>query len=101
MKLYVLGGTNIYVSVKFETSRRIVCTFLGDQSNGDNVSRQSCVIMYGPCEERLIMTTHGIRLSASNTIIIDLPAESPSNYCYIISASNGTFSIRIEGMSSK
>ena len=74
-----------------------MCTFLSDLSNSDNLS---CIIVYGLCEEQLNTITQGERLSSS-TIIIDLPPESPSIYCYIISASNGTFSIRIEGRSSK
>ena len=60
----------------------------------------SCDVAYGPCicEQPPTMTAQGT-LSSPNTVRIDLPnIPQTSEYCYVVNASNGTFSVLIKGL---
>lgn len=86
---------NQYVDVKFESSRRIVCTFPGLTSN----QSKSCEILYGECGQDFLMISRGISSSVngSNVIIQYFLQPSESDYCYIIRASNGSFTVQTNG----
>ena len=77
---------------------KLVCTFLGQN---DETSMVSCSVVYGPygCEQQTSMTTQLQGTSSSNTVSIDiLTIQEASEYCYVVNASNGTFSVLIKGL---
>ena len=82
--------------MRFETPKRIICNFT-EELDSEN---RSCSITYGSCEGQRNITAKGVR-NSSSIVIIDLPTKSLNVYCYVISASNGSFTIQIEGMSGK
>ena len=100
-----IGIINQYVDVNLESgddeSTRIVCTFL-NQRNAQSVI--SCDVVYWLCRQQN-MTTHvlGIRNSSITvTVIINLPISlQSSDYCYTINASNGTFTVLVQEISSE
>ena len=92
--------TNQFVDVKFESRTRIVCSF----SELTGTQNKSCVIMYGSCGQQLTMTVEGRSQSNSaGTVVINLPVtQTPSSsYCYIISTSNSTHTVKVQGMFSE
>lgn len=94
---YFSAKMNKYVDVTFESSTRVVCTFT-EQPGSQN--KKSCGIMYGSCGQQLTVTVLGRSTSAS-TVVIDFPELQSSDYCYIIRASNGTYTVQVQGMFSK
>ena len=84
------------MNITLESATRVVCTFLGLQDI--QMMRQlSCDIVYGPCQKNSKEEIHGKRTSF-NTVVIDLPTSIQSNvHCYIVNASNGTFTVLFEG----
>ena len=71
-----------------------MCTFLNHTS-----LRVKCEIAYGSCEQPLTSVVRGITTSP-NTVVISLPKPLAINDCYTITATNDTFSLQIQGMSS-
>ena len=88
--LYTLGRTNTYVNIIFQPTNKIVCTFL-DQREGQGTI--SCDIAYGPCQQQPNMIARG-KITSPNTVDTDLSINS--EYCYVVTASNGTFAILID-----
>ena len=87
----ILGQTNVYFNVSFETINKIICTqwHLSQQKNRSTVM---CNAVYWSCQQTI---THDMYTSSSSTVNIDLPERG--YYCYAINASNGTFTILVEG----
>ena len=79
-----------------ETANKIVCTFLSEQ---ESQSTLSCDVAYGPCQQQPTMIAQGT-VSLPNTVNIDLISaiSQTSDYCYAVNASNGTFTVLIEGL---
>ena len=69
----------------FQSTNRILCTFLAQQS-GQNT--MSCDVAYGPCQQEPTVIANIVNIA------ID---PQKSEYCYVINASNGTFTVLIEG----
>ena len=95
VKIHILiGQTNKYVNVTLEMTNKIVCTFLSQQESRSTIS---CDVAYGPCQQQPTMIAQGT-ISSPNTMNIDLPViPQTSDYCYAVNASNGTFTVIIEG----
>ena len=74
-----------------------MCTFT-EQSGSQN--NKSCDITYGPCGQQLTVTVRGRSTSAS-TVTIDFPELQSGDYCYIIRASNSTYTVQVQGMFSE
>ena len=94
--IILLGTTNQYVDVTFESARQVVCKFLGPAQTPSEVF---CSITYGPCQQRLNMSAEGSSISvheSHTTVRIDL-STNLNTYCYLINASNGTFNLLMEG----
>ena len=92
-----LGTKNEYVDIKFESATSIVCEF----RNQTRPNMKLCTITYGECEESLVMSAHGNTTDDSpNTVTLQLHSDL-QNYCYTINATNGTFTVLIEGIYSK
>ena len=81
-------------------SATIVCQFIDDQ--GKNM--KSCSIAYGPtteeCDNMAIHSHVSNTTSTSDSVVINLPVLSESigmEYCYVATASNGTFTAMVKG----
>ena len=90
-------STNQLFDVMFESANRVVCDFHSQQGN-QILGRKSCIIAYGPCDEILSSTTvQGVSDSSTN-VVIDLQEQPLINgYCYMVTASNGTTTVKIQG----
>ena len=71
-----------------------MCTFL-DQQKGQ--STVSCDVAYGPCQRQPTAIAQGTVTAESNIVNIEISPET-SEYCYVVNASNGTFTVLIEGL---
>ena len=78
-------------------TNKIVCTFLSQQ---ESQSTLSCDVAYGPCQQQPTMIARGTISSTNNIMDVVLIPEIPqtSDYCYVVNASNGNFTIVIEGL---
>ena len=70
-----------------------MCIFLDKQDN----SEKFCSVLYGPSSQQL--TSSGQGSSDTFTVILTLNFEDQkqTNYQYVITASNGTFTVQVEG----
>lgn len=84
------GGTNQFVSVVFyPESSMLACIF----DMGDN-SEKLCNVSYGP-NIQLLETTQNISNASIVTVTLDLLIGT--NYVYIVTASNTTDTVQVEG----
>ena len=95
--IITLDATNHYVTVNTESDERnILCKFLTDQQ--DVLKERRCTVFYGKCIQSLTHKVEGSIRNGSQISIqlhnTDLDAQT---YCYAVIASNGTFSVFIEG----
>ena len=102
-----LGMTNNFVQVRADLlSAAFFCEFIDNNDQSNNL--KSCSIAYGPVENcnRLqfpINHSHvmlGNTTAVSDSVVINLPVLSESigkEYCYIVTASNGTFMAIVKG----
>lgn len=82
----------MYVNISFQSTTKIVCTFL-DQQEGQGAI--SCDIVYGPCQQSNMIARGTI--SSPNTVEIDLSTIINPEYCYVVNASNGSmFTVLID-----
>ena len=89
-----LESTNTFVSVNFNKQfTYFTCKFHGVQPANDLDYRLNCSIVAGPYKEQNSTVT-------SDTVIVEfnpIPDKPPMMYDFIVSASNGTFTILVEG----
>ena len=79
------------MNITFEpTNKIIICTFVEKQEYWGTIS---CNIAYVPCQKQPFQDT----LNSPNIVTIDLPLNT-SEPCYVVNASNGTFTVLIEGV---
>ena len=105
MYLSHVDSVNHHLEINFDLLASTVhCIFTGQQISGEKY----CIIEYGPeenmCTPPLLYKSES-RQNTSHSLTIDLPASglsrsrSQSNrYCYIITASNGTWVVKVEGL---
>ena len=96
-------SVNRHLEVNFDLlSSTVHCSLTSPQTRGE----KHCVIEYGPqessCTPPLPYMSES-RQNTSHSLTVDLPvsglSHSQSNrYCYIITASNGTFIVKVEGL---
>ena len=97
-------SVNHHLEVNFDLlSSTVRCSFTSPQTRAE----KHCIIEYGPelessCTPPLLYKSES-RQNTSHSLIIDLPvtglSHSQSNrYCYIITASNGTSIMKVEGL---
>ena len=87
---------NHFLAVEFDSSAStITCVFLNQQDN----SGKSCSVVYGLCGENPHLSNQGVPTSTSNSIILQLQFENQTetDFCYSVTASNGTFSAIVVG----
>ena len=56
----------------------------------------SCDVAYGPCQQEPTEIARGTLTATSNIVNIAIDPQT-SEYCYVVNASNGTFTVLIEG----
>ena len=107
MHISQLGMTNNFVRVRADLLlATIVCEFIDNDDQSNNL--KSCSIAYGPvenCNRLQLPINHshimlGNTTAASDSVVINLPVLSESigkEYCYIVTASNGTFTAFVKG----
>ena len=93
IEIHAIGQINQYVNITFQSANRILCTFL-DQQRGQNT--MSCDVTYGPCRQEPTEIARGTITTTANTVNIAINPQT-SEYCYVVNASNGTFTVLIEG----
>ena len=80
-------------------SSAVICKFIEDQD--DNM--KSCTIAYGPGEACDNLAGHGLASDTtvkSESVVINLPVLSQNSgmeYCYVVTASNGSFTAMVKG----
>ena len=100
---FLIGTVNNFVQVIIDLlSSAVICKFTEDQ--GNNI--KSCtIIAYGPGEacDNLSSLTHGLASDttvSSDSVVINLPVLSQSSvmeYCYVVTASNDSFTAMVKG----
>ena len=101
--LCVAESVNHHLEVDFDLLASTVrCIFTSQQISGE----KHCIIEYGPQESSCtppLLNKSERRQNTSHSLTVDLPvsglSHSHSNrYCYIITASNGTSIVKVEGL---
>ena len=90
-----IGGINHFVRVDVVlTAKIVVCVFFNQQSNREKL----CSIEYGPVGGDCRTSSQASR-SLSNSVTVGLPLEQDTeqDYCFSVTASNGTFTAIVEG----
>ena len=98
-------SVNRHLEVNFDLlSSTVRCSFTSPQMRGV----KHCIIEYGPelessCTPPLLYKSES-RQNTSHSLTIDLPvsglshSQNGNRYCYIITASNGTSIVKVEGL---
>ena len=96
-------SVNHHLEVKFDLlASTIHCIFTSQQTNGE----KHCIIEYSPeentCTTPLLYKSES-RRNTSYSLTIDLPASGllysqGNRYCFVITASNGTSTVKVEGV---
>ena len=93
LKIHITGRSNKYVNITFQSINQILCAFLGQQGGQ---STMSCNVAYGPCQQEPTEIARGTITATANIVNIAIDPQT-SEYCYVVNASNGTFTVLIEG----
>lgn len=81
------------MNITFQSTNKILCTFLDHQRGQSAVS---CDVAYGPCQQEPTEIAWGTITATANIVNIAIDPQT-SEYCYVVNASNGTFTVLIEG----
>ena len=88
------GTNNEFVTIEFSSTKDIVtCSFL----NVQDTSRKSCSISYGPRLDMLIWSETDSSNMSNIPISLTAEAQQEANIFYVITASNSTFVVQVEG----
>ena len=89
------GCANNFVEVKYDpATSAITCVFL-NQPQG-MVIVKSCQIQYGDCQLKMTLTSN--ETTTTNDVALNLQfSASGQEYCYVVTASNGSHTVMVEG----
>ena len=89
---FVIGCSNLFVRVVYNSdTSTLMCIFLNEL----DISPKSCSITYGQCDTEMKQST---RIEDSNGTILTLTLqELAPPTCFIVMASNSTFSVSVDG----
>lgn len=91
--------TNDFLEVKYDAAEStITCIFL-DQPEGNAITRL-CRIKYGDCSSELTETSQDSSTTSEVPLKLQLP-RSGQDFCYQITASNGSNIVMVDGKISK
>ena len=92
-----LGTTNNFVDVIVDLPlSAFVCKFSDHEAN----TPKTCTVSYGPGESCDDLSRSGQAAATSESVLVHLPAlaqDSGSRYCYVVTASNGSFTAKVTG----
>ena len=85
--------TNNFVKVEYNSgTRSLTCVFL----NNLDTSEESCNVTFGECD-KLESSTYITDMETANSMTV-LPDHLIAGiYCYIVRASNGTYTVTVNG----
>lgn len=88
----ISGCTNQFVKVEFDSAASIfTCTF----SQLDNFENLSCDIRYGRCGQEL---SDSVSSTTTSTNVVTLDVRVSGATCYLVTASNGSYTVLVEGI---
>lgn len=98
--LLLSGCTNQFVKLKYApSSSTLSCQFL---TPPDTSELRSCSVRYKKCqEEQSSPQTVSMKNVTANPIALKLSVSEGNSYCFVVTASNITFNVRIGGNISK
>ena len=93
------GVINQFVDLSFDpTSKIATCLFLNQPKS---TNEKTCSIGYGVPRETCTIFSHQSSKSSSDKVYLGFPKanhlQSQKEYCFIATASNGTFTVLVEG----
>jgi hypothetical protein len=97
--LLCAGCINQFVQVEYDASASTLsCTFLKRQN-----SVKLCQIHYGPCGQDLTKTDNGT--TTFDVVLLNISVSSTSGgdetFCYIVMATDGSYTVLVEGSNGK
>lgn len=99
----LIGVKNTFVDVTFEENFNMaICKFLQWRPPNDKRYQSNCSIVYGYNSRFPASSTMG--LSSTNLVFLNLSTgdiPSKQEYWFVVTASNGTFTLQMTGMFSK
>ena len=91
------GCINQFVQVDYDAfASTLSCTFLKRQN-----SVKLCYVQYGPCGQDLTMTDEGTTTFDVVPLNISVLSGADETFCYIVMATNGSYTVLVEGSISK
>lgn len=88
-----IGCTNEFVKVEYNPTASVITCIFQHQWN----TTKLCSVVYGPCHQNLVHY-QASNTSNSDTVLLNIkPDLLDQMFCYIVTASNGTFTIMVEG----
>jgi transposase len=95
IKIYTTEEINKVVDVSVDiATRRFICTF----TNNQDLSEKSCSItLYRDCKEQDVLTTQANSTDSQIILVVGSLESDSSVYCYVVTASNDTSTINING----
>ena len=86
----ISGCTNQFVKVEYDSAAStITCTF----NQLDNFENLLCDIRYGRCGQELFDSSS----STTTSNVATLKAKVSGTTCYLVTASNGSYTVMVEG----
>ena len=87
----ISGCTNHFVKMEYDSAASIfTCTF----SQSDNFENLSCDIRYGRCGKEL---SDSVSSTTTSTNVVTLDVSVSGAICYLVTASNGSYTVLVEG----
>jgi hypothetical protein len=75
------------------TGSSISCVFL----NQSDTSEKICCVTYGPCDQKELGSDQTCNRDSPYNIQLEVDDRSSQTYCYIVTASSDTYTVKVEG----
>ena len=79
--------------IEVTTGPAISCTFL----NSSDTSEKNCCVTHGRCDEKGLEGVLECRKDPPYNIPFEISDRSSQRYCYTVTASNGSHTVKVEG----
>ena len=90
---FYVDCTNQFVEIQYSSATSTIsCIFLSELDG----SEKSCSIRYGECNQELTEMAAG-NTTTSSVIMLNLTLTSSDSQCYVATASNGTYTVMVDG----
>lgn len=71
----------------------ISCIFL----NPSDTSEKTCCVTHGKCDKNGPENVQECKTNSPYSIQLEVPGHSNQRYCYTVTASNDTYTVKVEG----